>query len=99
MPDSTHWTPSAEDNLLHLTDKHAINEQEAKGIAMAELYVLGLDTTTSISTSLILDLHKLLSDIFTIGQVNGALQIYWLDNLNHRNPGRLFNSCISSLII
>jgi cell filamentation protein len=59
MQDNTHWTPSAEDNLLNLTDKHVINEQEAKGIALAELYVFGLDTETIISTSLILAIHKI----------------------------------------
>ncbi len=59
MQDDTSWTPSAEDNLLNLTDKDAINEQEAKGIAIAELYVLGLDTDMPISTTLILQLHKI----------------------------------------
>lgn len=59
MQDSTNWTPSIEDNLLNLTDKDAINEQEAKWIALAELYVLGLDTDATISTSLILEIHKI----------------------------------------
>ena len=59
MPDNTNWTPSAEDNLLNLTDKYAINELEAKGIALAELHVLALDTETSISTTLILQIHKI----------------------------------------
>ena len=59
MQDNTNWTPSAEDNLLNLTDKDAINEQEAKGIALAELYVFGLDTDVTISTSLILEIHKI----------------------------------------
>ncbi len=58
MQNNTNWTPSAEDNLLNLTNKDAINEQEAKGIALAELYVLRLDTDTTISTTLILDIHK-----------------------------------------
>ena len=59
MQDNTSWTPSAEDNLLNLADKDAINEQEAKGIALAELRVLDLDTDIIISTSLILELHKI----------------------------------------
>ncbi|ETK10605.1 hypothetical protein T231_03995 [Tannerella sp. oral taxon BU063 isolate Cell 6/7/9] len=59
MHDNTNWTPSPEDNLLNLTDKDAINEQEAKGIALAELYVLRLETDTPISTTLLLDIHKI----------------------------------------
>lgn len=59
MQDNTNWTPSAEDNLLNLTDKDAVYEQEAKGIALAELSVFGLDTEASISTSLILSIHKI----------------------------------------
>jgi cell filamentation protein len=59
MQDATNWTPSAEDNFLNLTDKNAINEQEARGIATAELYVFGLDTETIISTNIILDIHKI----------------------------------------
>jgi cell filamentation protein len=59
MQDNTSWTPSPEENLLNLTNKEAINEQEAKGIASAELYVFGLDIETPISTTLILDIHKI----------------------------------------
>jgi len=58
MHDNTSWTPSPEENLLNLTDKNAINEQEAKGIALAELYVFALDIETLISTTLILDIHR-----------------------------------------
>jgi cell filamentation protein len=58
MENNTNWTPSAEDNLLNLTDKDAINEEEAKGIANAELYVLGLDIDLPISANLILDIHR-----------------------------------------
>ena len=58
MQDNTNWTPSAEDNLLNLTDRNLINEQEARGIALAELHVFSLDTEITISTSLILDIHK-----------------------------------------
>ncbi|MGI8583351.1 MAG: Fic family protein [Chitinophagaceae bacterium] len=59
MQENTNWTPSPEDNLLNLTDKDAINEQEAKGIAIAELYVFGLDTELPITTNLILDIHRM----------------------------------------
>lgn len=59
MHDNTGWTPSAEDNFLNLTDKDAINEQEAKGIALAELHILNLDTDTLISASFLLELHKI----------------------------------------
>jgi len=38
MIDNTSGTPSVEDNKLGLTDKNLINEFEAKGIALAELY-------------------------------------------------------------
>ncbi|MEO8109227.1 MAG: Fic family protein [Ginsengibacter sp.] len=59
MQDNTNWTPSSEDNFLNLTDKNAINEQEAKGIALAELFVLQLDTDITITSSLILEIHKI----------------------------------------
>ena len=59
MPDNTNWTPSPEDNLLNLTDRAAINEQEAKGIALAELYLFGLEIETPLSTTLLLDLHRI----------------------------------------
>ncbi|MDQ2751660.1 MAG: Fic family protein, partial [Bacteroidota bacterium] len=59
MQDNTNWTPFVEDNLLHLTDKDLMNEQEAKGIALAELYVLDLETDISISLTLILEIHKI----------------------------------------
>lgn len=59
MQDNRGWTPSSEDNFLNLTDKDAINEQEAKGIALAELHVLHLDIDTPIATSFVLELHKI----------------------------------------
>lgn len=59
MQDATSWTPAPEENLLGLTDKNAINEAEATGIAQAELYVFGLDAAVSISTSLMLDIHRI----------------------------------------
>ena len=59
MENNTGWTPFQADNLLNLTDKDSINECEAKGIVKAELYILGLDTEVDISTTLILDIHKI----------------------------------------
>ena len=58
MENKTNWTPSAEDNLLNLTDKDAINAEEAKGIANAEYFVFGLTFDTPISAALILDIHR-----------------------------------------
>lgn len=57
MEDSTNWTPSPDDNKLGLTDKNLINEYEAKGIAAAELYIFGLESTTEFSVQLIADIH------------------------------------------
>ena len=55
----TNWTPFPDDNLLGLTDKNQINEIEAKGIAKAELYIFELDTEISVSTTLLLEIHKI----------------------------------------
>lgn len=59
MDDNTNWTPSPDDNKLHLTDKNLINEFEAKGIAAAELFVFELDSETEISTQLLLEIHDI----------------------------------------
>jgi cell filamentation protein len=59
MEDNTHWTPSPEENLLGITDKDLINAYEAKGIAKAELFVFELDSEEPISTSLLLQIHKI----------------------------------------
>ena len=59
MDDNTNWTPSSDDNKLGLTDKNLINEFEAKGIAAAELFVFELDSETSISTQLLLQIHQI----------------------------------------
>lgn len=55
----TNWTPFPDDNLLGLTDKKQINELEAKGIANAELFVFELESDLELSTSLILEIHKI----------------------------------------
>lgn len=59
MNDNTNWTPSSDDNKLGLTDKDLINQYEAKGIATAELFVFGLDSETTISTQLLLQIHHI----------------------------------------
>lgn len=56
---NTNWTPFPDDNLLGLTDKNEINEIEAKGIANAEFFLFELDTEISISTNLLLEIHKI----------------------------------------
>ena len=76
MQDNTSWTPSAEDNFLNLTDKDAINEQEAKGIALAELYMLDLDTDMPVSSTLILELHKIAFGHLYDWAENGEQQIF-----------------------
>lgn len=50
MKDNTNWTPAPGENKLGLTDKNLINEYEAKGIAMAEIFVFQLESDTEIST-------------------------------------------------
>lgn len=59
MGDNTGWTPSPEDNKLGLTDKNLINEHEASGIAEAELFMFSLDSEISLSTHLILEIHRI----------------------------------------
>ncbi|MDB5262683.1 MAG: hypothetical protein JWQ14_1964 [Adhaeribacter sp.] len=59
MNDDTSWTPSAEENVLGITDKKLINEYEAKGIAKAEIFILNLEENTEISISLLLQIHKI----------------------------------------
>jgi cell filamentation protein len=59
MQDNTGWTPSPEENKLGITDKDLINEIEAKGIALAELFVFNLDSEAKISTQLLLEIHSI----------------------------------------
>ncbi|AMR31963.1 hypothetical protein A0256_11280 [Mucilaginibacter sp. PAMC 26640] len=59
MDDQTSWTPSPDDNIKGITDKKIINEFEAKGIAAAELFILELDNEVMLSTSLILEIHRI----------------------------------------
>ena len=65
MLDTTSWTPSDDENKLGIVDKEIINEFEAKGIGLAELFVFQLDSETKISTQLILEIHKIaFSDLY-----------------------------------
>ena len=59
MDNQTSYTPSPDDNLKGITDKNTINEIEAKGIAAAELFILELDNEVTLSTSLILEIHRI----------------------------------------
>ncbi len=59
MNDNTNWTPSSDENKLGIIDKDIINQFEAKGIAAAELFVFELDSETSISTQLLLQIHHI----------------------------------------
>ncbi len=58
MEDNTNWTPAPNENKLGLTDKDLINQYEAKGIALAELFVFQLDSEIEISTQLLLQIHR-----------------------------------------
>jgi fido (protein-threonine AMPylation protein) len=54
-----HYTDAPEDNLLNLTDKQALNEQEALGVAIVERYLLEeLDYPVDLSVALLQDLHR-----------------------------------------
>ncbi len=54
-----HYTDAPEDNLLGLTDKDALNEQEALGVATVERYLLEeLDYPVDLSVTLVQELHR-----------------------------------------
>ncbi|MBD2767416.1 Fic family protein [Hymenobacter sp. BT664] len=54
-----HYTDAPEDNLLGLTDKAALNEQEALGVTRVERYLLeDFDYPADLSVSLLQDLHR-----------------------------------------
>ena len=54
-----HYTDAPEDNLLGLTDKAALNEQEALGVARVERYLLEeFDYPADLSVGLLQDLHR-----------------------------------------
>lgn len=54
-----HYTDAPEDNLLGITDKDVLNEQEALGMATVERYLLEeLDYPVELSVSLLQDLYR-----------------------------------------
>ena len=54
-----HYTDAPEDNLLGLTSKDALNEQEALGVATVERYLLEeVDYPVEFSVALVQDLHR-----------------------------------------
>ena len=54
-----HHTDAPEDNLLGLTNKGALNEQEALGVSQVERYLLeDFDYPADLSVSLLQDLHR-----------------------------------------
>ncbi len=59
MDDNTNWTPFGDDNKLGITDKDLVNQYEAKGLIIAELFVFELDENIIISTNLILQIHRI----------------------------------------
>jgi cell filamentation protein len=54
-----HYTDAPEDNLLGLTDKDALNEQEALGVARVERYLLeDFDYPVDLTVGLVQELHR-----------------------------------------
>jgi cell filamentation protein len=54
-----HYTDAPEDNLLGITNKDELNEQEALGVARVERYLLEeLDYPVELSTGLLQELHR-----------------------------------------
>ncbi|RSK38451.1 Fic/DOC family protein [Hymenobacter perfusus] len=54
-----HYTDAPEDNLLGITNKDALNEQEALGVTTVERYLLEeLDYPVELSVFLLQDLHR-----------------------------------------
>jgi cell filamentation protein len=54
-----HYTDLPEDNLLGITNKQELNEQEALGVAIVERFLLEeLDYPVALSVALLRDLHR-----------------------------------------
>ena len=58
MDSSTNFTSGPEENILGVTDTNQINEIEAEGIIKAEIKMFETDANASITTDVILELHK-----------------------------------------
>ena len=97
MEDNTNWTPSPEENLLGLTARNAINKLEAQGLATAELFVFELDAEQPISTTIILEIHKIAFGSFMIGLESGVIQRWPSGNLFRRRLSRCYSRCTSFL--
>ena len=52
------YTDAPEDNLLNITDKQLLNEEEARGIFRAEQYILDMETPIYFSPKLLQDIHR-----------------------------------------
>ncbi len=53
------YTPPIYENLLNISDRNKLNEEEAKGIIKAEEFIYELEEDTILTIELILDLHKI----------------------------------------
>ena len=53
------YTPPIEDNLLGISDREKLNEEEARGIILAEEFMYDLDESVEINISLVLQLHQI----------------------------------------
>lgn len=52
------YSPQVDENLLNISDRDQLNEEEAKGIIKAEQFMYDLDESTVIDVSLVLELHR-----------------------------------------
>lgn len=52
------YTPPIDDNLLEISDRDQLNEEEAKGIIRAEEFLYEQDESVEISAGFVLELHK-----------------------------------------
>ncbi|GAB3831195.1 Fic/DOC family protein [Hymenobacter jeollabukensis] len=53
-----HYTDAPEDNLLGITDKQQLNEEEARGVVRAEAFLLDLELPVELTTGLPLEIHR-----------------------------------------
>jgi fido (protein-threonine AMPylation protein) len=53
-----HYTDAPEDNLLGITNKQQLNEEEARGVVRAEAFLLDLELPVELTTGLLLDIHR-----------------------------------------
>jgi len=52
------YTPAIEDNLLGISDREKLNEEEARGIIKAEEFMYDLDESVEVNVSLVLQIHE-----------------------------------------